>query len=393
MNTLAHGLAERGHKIFVIFPRPAVNGTTAVTLSHVRPRVDAYCIWLPAGDGYEKGFNEMLVLVARQIIESGRAVDVIHCHSNHCLPAIRSLSEAYTIPVVSTVHAIHVPMVYEVKRKKGVAVSSGEEKQYLQNVSRTSALCCSSERIVAVSQAMTRLIQKYYRVHAEKLCLVHNGVDVKKLVAPRDDNQVNRLKSKLGLKGRVVLFSGRMEPIKGVCRFAEAVKEVCRENRNVSVVLLGNGSADRWLRSYLNSLANVHFVDWMPWDQTIAFYHLADIVVVPSLIEPFGLVAVEAMACRNCVIVSEADGLDEIVSDGVNGLKVPLFVDRVGDRDISAQEIRDRLVWALEEDGERDELAESGISRAWEFSCDRMAKGVEAVYSEAAGTHGHRVGG
>lgn len=380
---LVEGLAERGHKIVVIYSRPAVNRTSSVTLYHVRPGVDAYCIWLQEGQGYDERCNAMLLAVARQVLAAGGTPDVVHCHSNRCMPALKRLAEKHAIPVVSTVHAIHIPMVYEVKRKKGATISAGEEKEYRRDVSRTSALCHYSGRIVAISGAMVGLIEKYYRADPAKVRLVYNGVNAKRLGMRSDDRETKLLKNELGLKGRIiVLLSGRMEPVKGVCRFAEAARDICRKDKSVSVILMGNGSADGWLRSYLGGVANVHFVNWMPWDRATLFYHLADIVVTPSLIEPFGLVAVEAMACRNCVIVSNADGLDEIVSDGINGLKVPLLTDTNGDRDISAQEIRQRLTWALEDESGRNELAESGVSRAGDFSHDRMAQETESVYRE-----------
>jgi glycosyltransferase involved in cell wall biosynthesis len=177
-----------------------------------------------------------------------------------------------------------------------------------------------------------------------------------------------------------VLFSGRVEAIKGVLQLAEACKKMCAKYNDIVFIFLGNGSLDEWLRSYLEGEKRVRFIDWIPHANVIQYYHLADITVTPSLIEAFGLVAVEAMACGTCVIGSNADGLDEVIVDGINGIKIPLIIDAYGDRRLEADQVYDALEEACLEPGWRKQLARNAIERSREFSLNKMIQKTEAIY-------------
>lgn len=378
---LVTGLKKRGHRLFVVHAVPTGDSMACVKLSRPEPRIDVYCIYLREKDGYIDTLNHILMDIFRNVLRYGVHIDLIHCHSNRFSWAVRELARKSSIPVITTIHAIHIPMVHEVSRIKKVAIDAADRVLYHEDTRRTIGLCAKSDRIIGISQAMVSLIVRYYGPDTQKMRLVYNGIDVDRLTNHSDYESVSRIKEKLAIGDKqVILFAGRIEPIKGIKPFASAAREMSSSHKDIAFLFLGNGSADKWLRSYLSGSKNVHFIDWLPFEGIIAFYHLADIVVVPSLIEPFGLVAVEAMACRTCVIASNADGLDEIITHDFNGIKIPLVLDEEGDRNIKTEDIHKSLEGALLDPEKRQSLAEQGVVRAWDFTRDRMAKEVEKVY-------------
>jgi glycosyltransferase involved in cell wall biosynthesis len=385
MGNLATGLSKRGHRVLVVHPVPIDNDETHIQVFQAKSGVEVYRICVGEGNGYFATLNRTVEAVCRKALKDGFPVDLVHCHSNKFGPCVETLTNRYSMPVITTVHAVHLPMVHSVAESKGLSVSRDDEILYREDMTRTTALCERSDRIVAISRSMVNLIKKHYHADPDRIAVIHNGIDVDRLTYYSDPKGLENLKNALHFKknDKVILFAGRIEPIKGVKPLAMACKQILSERDDVGVVFLGNGSADDWLRSYLSDSEKVHFMDWLPFESVIPYYHLADMVVVPSLIEPFGLVAVEALACSNCVIVSNADGLREIITSERDGIQIPLIIDEYGDRAISHNDIYAALKKAISEPQWRQSLARCGLRRSQDFSVTAMIDNVEALYRDA----------
>jgi glycosyltransferase involved in cell wall biosynthesis len=123
---------------------------------------------------------------------------------------------------------------------------------------------------------------------------------------------------------KIVLFVGRLVYEKGVHVLVNAIPKIL-EKANAKFVIVGNGYMKEQLSNLVKSMGLTHkvifagFVD----DQTLRnLQRIADVSVVPSLFEPFGIVALEAMAAKSPVVVSDTGGLSEIVDHDVTGVKV-----------------------------------------------------------------------
>ena len=127
---------------------------------------------------------------------------------------------------------------------------------------------------------------------------------------------------------------------------------------------------------------NIHFIDWIDKEQIPDYFHLADVVVMPSLLEPFGRVAVESMASRSCVITSDADGLNEIVDHEINGIKIPIRYDRYGDRSLSHEQIADAIESVIINPQKMKMLAENAYYKSKTFDLSCFEDGVRVVYGE-----------
>ena len=182
-----------------------------------------------------------------------------------------------------------------------------------------------ADRIIAASDSESETLVEQYRVNPGRIAVAPCGVDT---VRFRPMNR-ERARLALGLDPSlpVLLFVGRIESLKGIEVLIRAAAEI--ESR-YQLVVVGGDERDAARKALLDNLAvetgitgNVHFLDAVPHDDLPDVFNAADICVVPSYYESFGLVALEAMACSVPVIASRVGGLKETITDGQSGYLVP----------------------------------------------------------------------
>lgn len=186
---------------------------------------------------------------------------------------------------------------------------------------------------------------------------------------------------------RMVLFVGRLDPVKGLDTLVRAMALVVRDEpslRGRSCLCIVGGqkpdTPDRLEAEHdrIDRLARevglddvVHFMGSVPQDDLPYYYSAAQVVVVPSRYESFGMVALEAMACGAPVIASDVGGLSTLVRDGRTGFLVP---------DGDPQALADRLLPLLRDAVLRSELGRHGIATAEAYSWPVIAERIDALY-------------
>ena len=143
----------------------------------------------------------------------------------------------------------------------------------------------------------------------------------KRLVEEEKRSQTN-LRVELGLKGKVILYVGRLESFKGVHLLLEAFHRVTEMIQNVSILLVGGGSEEAKLKEYCeqrNISDKVIFVGYKQPDELPKYYAAADLLVFPTLGDTFGLVVNEALASGLPVICSPFAGAADLIQEGKNG--------------------------------------------------------------------------
>ena len=175
----------------------------------------------------------------------------------------------------------------------------------------------------------------------------------------------------------MLLFVGRIEPLKGIDVLLRAVAQVEGKFR---LLVVGGDAKDVGRKAELMELASeldvfskVTFMDAVPHDELPLYYNAADICVVPSYYESFGLVAVEAMACGVPVVASRVGGLRETVQDGRTGYLVPWRC---------PEPFAERLELLLSNEPLRRTLGREARAAAERFRWSEVATRVEDVYHE-----------
>jgi len=295
-------------------------------------------------------FDPILPLKVREIFKK-MSFDVVHTHGPLApnLPGWATLLSPY--PVVSTFHTSFVGFNwYRVAR-----VFFGPVWKRVKVA-------------IAVSNTAKALMEPYFKGNYE---IIPNGVDLERF---RPEGGKHGIYSEI--KGKVVLFVGRLEPRKGpdllLRAFIQRFKDFERED--AYLVIAGKGPLEEKLKGMVpESLrSRVRFLGFVPFDELPKLYRGAYLCTFPAIGgETFGLVLVEAMASGVPVVAAYNEGYINVIKDGENGLLVD-----VKDPETYAL----ALLKVLREDNLRRKLIENGLKTAKIYSWENVAKKVEEVY-------------
>ena len=247
--------------------------------------------------------------------------DLIHAHYWLSGVAALTLKRRWSVPVLQMFHTL--------ARLKNRVARSAAELEPLVRVEEETRIVSDADRIVAANVVERAELLRDYGAHASRIATIPCGVDTD-LFTPGDRAEARR---GLGLDDRpVLLWVGRIAPIKGLDTLLDTVARLREAGRDMRLLVVG-GEADEPTTGHETSLRrriaalglgeSVRFVGPQPQSVLPLYYAAADVTVLPSYYESFGMVALEAMACGSPVIASRVGGLVTTVRDGVTGFLVP----------------------------------------------------------------------
>jgi D-inositol-3-phosphate glycosyltransferase len=235
-----------------------------------------------------------------------------------------------------------------------------------------------ADAIVASTEAERQSLVEQYGGRADRIAVMPPGANLD-LFAPVDRAFA---RATLGLRGEVLLFVGRIDPVKGLDTLLEALA-LLRHRPDLQLLVAGGaGEAhaadpdEAHLRALARRLGVADRVLWLgPVEQERLplYYSGADVSVVPSRYESFGLVALEALACGAALVASRVGGLPSIVEDGQNGLLVPSR---------TPAEFASRIERILDDPGLAERLRAAARPSMIRFSWAATARRVAALYDE-----------
>jgi glycogen(starch) synthase len=176
-----------------------------------------------------------------------------------------------------------------------------------------------AKRVAAVSSTLKQEVMQLYNVPDEKCDVIPNGVVPRQYRTEIDPGEVKRAYG-IHPYTPLVLFVGRLVYQKGPDLFIEAIRLVCQYRWDAQVIVAGDGGMLQSLRERARDLP-VNFLGYIPDSEYIRLLNAADVVVIPSRNEPFGLVLLEAWSAEKGVVASNVGGLSENIDAFVNGIK------------------------------------------------------------------------
>jgi glycogen synthase len=292
--------------------------------------------------------------------------DVVHGHDWLVAVAGDHLAKRFRCPLVVTIHAT------EYGRHQGWV--DKHPQSHIHGVERWMAN--RADQVITCSVYMREHVADIYGLEEERIAVIGNGIDPSELVPVED---LDALRARFAAPHeKLVLLVGRLVYEKGFQLALEALPGLIERLRDVRFVVAGSGTHEAELRQQAGALGlDEHgaFLGWIGDDVLHSLYRIADLTVVPSIYEPFGLVALEAMASGCPCLVADTGGLREVVPNEDVGLRFrsrdPRSLGEMAELLLTDVELRERLV---------AEASEHVLSFDWAD----VARQVAAVYEQHA---------
>ncbi len=305
---------------------------------------------------YGLGFFEDIRRYTEMASQAVRDVecDMIHCHDWMTFPVGIKVKEEKKKPLVVTVHST------EFDRSGSLCPNPWISDIEWQGMYH-------ADRVITVSRYMKSQLMERYGVPGDKIEVVYNSID---------PGRYSKGKIRFGLDEKVVLFLGRLTLQKGPDYFLQAAKRVLEKQKNVRFVVVGTGDMLPQLIDLSINMGISNDVTFTGFQKEIDdYYRMADLYVMPSVSEPFGITALEAMASETPVIVSRQSGVSEVVK---HRLSVDFW---------DVDELASKMLGVLRHECIRREMGENGHREVSRMGWLEVADRTMEVYSETMNCH------
>ncbi|HUB35708.1 MAG TPA: glycosyltransferase family 4 protein [Solirubrobacteraceae bacterium] len=376
---LAEALLRRGVEVDVLTRRAAggapagaqaVDGCESLTVEE-RFGVSVYRVPEPSWPrdldrfvAWVEKMNEDMLTAGLALAEE-RSYGLVHGHDWLVAQVASTLSERLEVPYVTTIHAT------EHGRHQGWV--QDQPQAHIHSVERWMAH--RADAVIVCSHYMRGHVADIFDIDERRVAVIPNGIDPRDLQPVED---LAALRAQFASPDeQLVLLVGRLVYEKGFQLALDALPSVIERVGDVRFLVAGSGTHEAELKAQADLLGLMDhgvFLGWIGDDALHSLYRIADLCVIPSLYEPFGLVALEAMASGCPCIVADTGGLREVVPPGERvGLRF-----NGGDAEHLGVMIERLLI-----DGElRDRLVTEASEHVLRFDWDDIAARTETLYSD-----------
>lgn len=228
---------------------------------------------------------------------------------------------------------------------------------------------------IVPSQALKEHLVSYYGLQPNKIHVIPNAIDPNRIANLEQCNMLRRTLLK-GNTSPTLGYIGRLSPEKGVRYFIDSIELLRNQNHYVKALIVGGGPEEASLRAQVSNLQLDNWITFLGMRNDISeLMEIIDIVVLPSISESFGNVALEAMIAERPVVATFAGGLPEVVRDGVSGSLVPSkSPDRLAEA-IATLVLNPEMRQQYGKNGRQIVLSE--------YSIDKMVSSYIAVFKDA----------
>ncbi|MEO8105319.1 MAG: glycosyltransferase family 4 protein [Candidatus Saccharibacteria bacterium] len=335
-------------------------GVASVTRSGIA--YDSYKYTLT--DGSEKWLNiydqqELYEHAVAQLVQTTE-FDIIHAHDWLTFRAALRAKEISQCPIVLHVHSVE-------SDRSGSRIGN----PLVHDIEEIALL--AADRVIAVSQHTKNSIMRDYGVPADKIEVVHNSIEPGDITPLCPDNSYHYLESLKAQGWRVVSNIGRLTVQKGLPNLLKAAKIVVAKHPKTMFLIVGSGEQYYELLTMSAALGigkNVLFADFQRGKRWRDAYAIADLFVMPSVSEPFGLTPLEAIGYGTPALVTYQSGISEILK---NCLKVDFW-------DIN--EMANQITSVVQNDALRDVLHANAYQEFARMSWDNASHKIEKIYQD-----------
>jgi len=293
---------------------------------------------------------ERYAIIAREIAKNNPC-DIIHAHDWMTALAAIEAKKINKKPMILHVHSTEYDR------------TAGWPNPIIANYEKIGLN--AADRVIAVSEYTKNILIDKYQINPNKISIVHNGINNKGLGVEVEKKEESREK--------IVLFLARLSIQKGADYLLKAAKKVLAYKKNVKFVIVGKGPMLKTLIDLAFNLGisdNVIFTGALSHNEVDKAYRHADLFVMPSISEPFGLTCLESIRNGTPVIISKQSGVSEVLN---NCLKVDYW-----DIDLMAS----KIISILNHESLKSTLTENGYHDLKQLTWDKQADKVIQIYQD-----------
>ncbi|MFB9557708.1 D-inositol-3-phosphate glycosyltransferase [Streptomyces roseoviridis] len=323
----------------------------------------------------KEAMPDLVVPFSLALLKEDRRYDLVHSHYWLSGQAGRIASFGWGIPLVHTAHTLALV--------KNAHLADGDTPEPELRIRGERQVVADADRLIANTADEAEALRSLYGAAGARTEVVRPGVDLRTF-GPGDGRAAARARLGLPAEAFVPLYAGRIQPLKGPDVLVRAVAELLRMapglRRRLLVPVVGGHSGAGEQGAVWRLAAELGVADVLkacppvPQARLADWYRAADVLVVPSRSESFGLVALEAQACGTPVLASAVGGLPTAVWDGVSGLLVPGH---------DPVEYARRLWWLARHPEARVSMGEAAVRHARGMSWRASATRTVEVYEDA----------
>ena len=319
--------------------------------------------------GWALRMQKNMEIASSDLMDEAKGFDVFHAHDWLSAVAGVGLKHLYRRPLITTMHST------EIGRRTGI---HNDLQASIHEIE--SWITYESWRVITCSYYMRSHVAWCFHIPENKISVIPNGVDVTKFNFKFNYWEIrDRFADRFE---KILLFVGRLVPEKGLDSAIHALPIILANGVNVKLVVVGDGPQKEAFQRIADDYGlreKVFFAGHVD-DWTLrALYRVADTTVVPSRFEPFGIVALEAMAARCPLVTTTAGGLNEIVDEGGTGLKVPL-----DDPNALARAI----LRMIRDVGFKNYAVDNAYRKClWNYNWDKIAEWTNGLYDAVLSEH------
>ncbi len=369
---LSEALVKQGVEVWVItLPHPGtgkyevINGVKVIRAkSHYQEKKDFL--------SSVQEFNFTFLESALSRIKLPSIPHIIHSHDWLCAYSAFVLKYGYKRPLIATIHAT------EHGRNHGIYT---DMQRYIHSIELN--LVNRADRVITCSDFMKEEVVNLFGLRQEKVISIPNGINKDKYHVEFDKRTFRRNYAPDNEK--IIFYVGRLVREKGLEVLIDAAPLILKDRPESKFLIVGSGGEITSLKrkvQYLGIEDKFYFTGYVDDDTLTKIYNVVDVAVFPSLYEPFGIVALEALAAGVPVVVSDTGGFREIIQQGVNGICT-----EVG----NPLSLSEGILSVIKNLDYSNSLKKEGRKKIIEiYSWEKIAQGVMDVYEEVISFAGYK---
>ncbi|MDR1742430.1 MAG: glycosyltransferase [Dysgonamonadaceae bacterium] len=266
-------------------------------------------------------------------------------------------------------------------RIKTLSLNKLNEKRILKRIKEDFKLVNTADRVVFIAGHTLRTFKRLGGIGKQNYEIINNALKDSYFPVSQQEKTALRKKYLIGENEKIVFFAGRLDEEKGLRFLIEAFKRVLLKYPEARLFIAGTGGIIDMAERAAPYWSKISFTGKLDRTRLYEFYSLADIGVICSLHEEFGLVALEMMMFALPLVATKTSGLDELIEDGVSGLKVPLVTVK-GLRQSNVKVLSEKIIYLLDNPSFAKTLGENARKRYLEkYNLELFFNKMTTVYN------------